>query len=297
MGTSNKNKIHRREFIQQGATATLAATTLLGSGLRKAFATKDGYTLKSEAQFRSEASQYASVIREIRKVLQMKLEGEDLSKASALIEQAAPALKYQLSSFIVMCLSNAALVNAVKKKIPNQAALESFAEAGVKDLNVFLELDGVKALQTQMLQTSLEHREVVLRAAEYMRKVGNAEESEKAAVKRAEEDDKCARTFAIVAAVIVAVVIVVIAVVVAVFTFGAGGPVQWTQLNMVAPLYLKYGPNLSDVLIEKGQGVADARYARCVTAARRLPQAERARAIAGCQALWLHEKSAWLIVT
>jgi len=295
MSTSTKNKIHRREFVRQGATATLAATNLFGSGLSNAFAFKGEYTLKSEAQFRNEAAQYASAIREIRKVPQMKLEDGEVSKASALIEQAAPALKYQLSAFIVMCLSDSALVNAVRKKIPNQAALDSFAAAGVKNLSVFLELDGVKALQARMLQTSLDHREAVLRAAEHLRKAGNAEESDKAAAKRAQEDQECTRIFVMVAAIIAAVVAILVAVVVAVFTFGAGGPVQWVQLNMVAPLYLKYGPNLSDVVIEKGQGVADARYARCVAAARRLPPVERAKAVATCQAQWLDEKAFWLI--
>jgi hypothetical protein len=292
VGTSNKKKIHRREFVRQGATATLAATTLFGSGLSNAFATKGEYKLKSEAQFKNEAAQYTSAIREIRKVSQLKTD-VDLIKATAIIEQAAPALKFQLSSFVVMCLSNASLVNAVKKRIPNQAALDSFIDAGLKDLNVFLELDGVKALQAQMLQTSLEHREVLLKAAEQMGTVGETETPSKAA-KRAQEDQECARIWAIVAAVVLIVVAIVVLVIASIGSPFTGGS-SLALVEFVAHLAQKHGPNLSDIVIERGQGLADSRYSRCVASARRLPLAERARAIARCQALWLHEKSDWLI--
>ncbi|MEP6819001.1 MAG: hypothetical protein ABJA18_05665 [bacterium] len=293
MGTSSSNKIHRREFVRQSATATLA-TSLFGSSVTQALAANGEYKLKSEGQFRSEAAQYTSAIREIRQVLQMKLEGEDLVKATAMIEKAAPALKFQLSSFVVMCLSNTAFVNAVKKKVPNQEALESFAAAGVKDLSVFLALDGVNALQAQMLKTSIEHRDVLQRVAGFMQKASGGEGSPAEAVKRAEEATECAQVWALVAALVLIVVAIIVLVIAVVGSPFSGG-LSLVQIAFVTPLHQKYGPELSDIVIEKGQGVADARYARCVAAAQRLPQAERARAIARCQATWLNEKSYWLI--
>src|SRR5687768_2438638 len=127
-----RETVNRRTFVTRGATATVGVA-LLTSRLRGIVIAKGEYKLKSEAQFRKEASQFASAMQLLRSASSAKTD-EELGRLLPRIEQAARALKFQLSSFVVMAASSPSLKSAVKNRIADQRALESFVQAGVNDL-------------------------------------------------------------------------------------------------------------------------------------------------------------------
>lgn len=287
--------------MRQSAAASIVATSFLGSRPRKARARDAAYTLKTEAQFRKEADQYDAAIREISSVLNMKLDAdEDLGRATAIIEKAAPALKFQLSKFVVIALTDSMLINAVKKSIPDKAAADSFASQSLKDLNVILKLEGVEAVKAQLVRRSQEDRATLLKVAEQIGKGGKTGDATEAQ-KRAQEAATCPIAYSVV----VGVVIAVISVLAAIWTGGAApsrvgpvveaaSPAEVLRDTWVSGLYVIYGPNTSDVISERGQSIADARYARCMANAKQLPLSERTKAMALCQSAWLNEKAGWL---
>jgi hypothetical protein len=121
--------------------------------------------LKSESQFRSEASRYDGAIRAMSGIVTMKLEtGEDLKKALAILDREGPNLKLHFSKFVVLALSDSTFANAVKKKLPDKQAADAFAKELKSDPKAVLKLDGAESL-TSRIQRSAESDAAVLRRA------------------------------------------------------------------------------------------------------------------------------------
>jgi len=276
--------INRRLFLANSLAAVGAATLI------RAQTGGSSFRLKTEKEYRQEAAQYSAAIQELRQLHQKRTVQTNPKAAAATIERLAPALKYQLSSFVVTALSNPAFVAAVRAKVASPADLERFAAAGVRSLKTFTELDGVRSVQAEIEKISVRDRQALSELAAALN-VDSAKEAQK----EAEFDQECAKVFSIV----VAVILVVIAIVVAATTFGAAGSaVQGTervQRILVTPLAEKYGPNLSDAIVEKGQLAADAGYARCMANLRNQNGSDAQLAILKCQSRWLRQKSAWFV--
>ena len=119
--------------------------------------------LKSESQFRSEASRYENAMRAIAGIATMKLETtEDLKRAIAILDRERPNLKLIFSKLVVTGLSDSTFSNAVKKKMPDKQAAESFLKGLRSDHKAVFKLDGAESLATRM-QRSAESDAAILR--------------------------------------------------------------------------------------------------------------------------------------
>lgn len=121
--------------------------------------------LKSESQFRTEASRYDGAIRAISGIATMTLETpDDLKKALAILNREHPNLKLHRSKLVVLALSDATLVSAVKKRVPDKRAAEIFVRELDADPKAVLKLNGAASLASR-IQRSREADGATLRRA------------------------------------------------------------------------------------------------------------------------------------
>jgi hypothetical protein len=112
-------------------------------------------TLKSESQYRSEASRYDAAIRAISVITTMRLDtADDLSKAVAIAERERPNLKLRFSKFVVTGLSDSRFVAALKKKMPNKQAAEAFAKELSADRSALMKLEGAETLKARIVRSA-----------------------------------------------------------------------------------------------------------------------------------------------
>ncbi|HLF83670.1 MAG TPA: hypothetical protein VI837_05790, partial [Blastocatellia bacterium] len=104
-------------------------------------------------------------MRAIAGISTMKLETtEDVKRAIAILDRERPNLKLFFSKLVVMGLSDSTFSNAVKKKMPDKQAAESFLKGLQADHKAVLRLDGAESLATR-LQRSAESDAAILRRA------------------------------------------------------------------------------------------------------------------------------------
>jgi hypothetical protein len=121
--------------------------------------------LKSESQFRTEASRYDGAIRAISGIATTTLETpDDLKKALDILNREHPNLKLHHSKLVVMALSDTTLVSAVKKKVPDKRAAETFVRELDADPRAVLKLNGAESLASR-IQRSREADAAALRRA------------------------------------------------------------------------------------------------------------------------------------
>lgn len=121
--------------------------------------------LKSESQFRTEAGRYDAAIRAIGGIATMKLETpDDLKKALDILKREHPNLKLHHSKLVVLALSDTTLVSAVKKRVPDKRAAETYVRELDADPKSVLKLNGAESLASR-IQRSREADAATLRRA------------------------------------------------------------------------------------------------------------------------------------
>ena len=155
-----------RMFI---ATA-LSISFLIYSPLRLSSvgaATRVVADLRSESQYRIEASRYDDAIRAIASVSSMKLENPDeLKKALAIFDREGPQLKFHGSKLIVLGLNDSTFTASVKKASPDQAAAEALIKELRADPKAILKLNGAQSLVTRLRQSTEADAATLRRVAE-----------------------------------------------------------------------------------------------------------------------------------
>lgn len=161
-------KIANSVTLRAGIAAALCISFLIYLPLRVSSAGTAAHAaidVKSESQYRSEATRYGSAIRAISGIATMKLEtGEDLKKALAILDRERPSLKLHFSKLVVLGLSDSTFSSAVKKRASDERAAEAFAKELEADRKTILKLDGAEALKAR-IQRSAESDAAVLRRA------------------------------------------------------------------------------------------------------------------------------------
>ncbi len=276
------------------AIAVVLSVSLLiiPSQPRSAIAASPSLATKSADQYRSEAARFTRALNAIRAIATMRLEtGDDLKKALAILDREREGLKFRLSKYISMGLSDSTFTSAVRKRASDQKAAEALVKQMDADPKVALSIEGAAPLKTR-IERSGEADAATLRlvanrlkeAAERIRKAGKeraAHAVKKERVSFTDESESSNATKALstpqlgVPVVVAVIIIVAIVVVVSLFTFALG---RRTNRDVEADV------------AECQQGV-DQQRERCVSNADDLPSGFplflREAAVALCYSEWL----------
>lgn len=197
-------KIINLVTLRAGIATALCASLLVYPSLRVSAAgpgstARAATDVKSESQFKSEASRYDGAIRAISGVATMKLDtADDLTKAVAIVEREQVNLKLRFSKFVVTGLSDSTFSSAVKKKLPDKQAADAFAKELKADRKAILKLDGAEALKARIERNAQADAAVLRRAGERLKEA--AERIKKAAQGNAGSSGMPAEEFKVIRA-------------------------------------------------------------------------------------------------
>lgn len=172
-GMVNMKKIANSVSLRGGTATALCLTFLIYLPLRVSSVgavARAAADLKSESQFRSEASRYERAIRAIAGIATMKLETQaDLKLAIAILDRERPNLKLSFSKLVVMAFTDSTFSSAVKKKIPDKQTAESFLRGLQADHKAVLKLDGAESLATRLRRSAESDAAILRRAGERLK--------------------------------------------------------------------------------------------------------------------------------
>lgn len=166
--------------------ATALSVSFLAFPLRPRFADATGAAIevKSETQYRSEASRFTRALSAVDAIATMKLEtGDDLKNAIAILDRERPNLKLHRSKLITMGLSDSTFTGAVKKRAPELKSAEALLKEIQADPKTVLKLDGAESLKTRIQRAAEEDAATLRRVAERLKEA--AERIKKASQGRA----------------------------------------------------------------------------------------------------------------
>lgn len=260
--------------------------------------------VKSESQLRSEASRYDSAIRAISGITTMKFDTpEDLKKAVVILDRERPNLKFHRSKFVFIGISDSAFVSAVRKKLPNKQAAETFAKQLIADTKLALTVEGAESLQTR-IRRNIESDAATLRraadrlkeaAAKFKRAQAPGPRTDEFKVLKAGFSDArrsiaLPETAAMPALDPVSIIIIVVAVI-------GYASVIYYGLKWYGPA-VGIGTEEDKDQVADCQNATDDRYNRCVSEAQDLPSGLpffiREVAVAACYSDWLARQAACL---
>lgn len=129
-------------------------------------------TLKSESQFRTEASLYDGAIRAISGILTMKLETQDdLKAALGIVERQRPNLKLFRSKLVVIAFSNSTFSAAAKRKMPTKEAAITLLTS-LNDRTKVTTIAGFDEVKNQMKTRAETDAAVLRRASDRLKTAG-----------------------------------------------------------------------------------------------------------------------------
>lgn len=253
--------------------------------------------VKSESQYRSEASRYDGAIRAIAGIATMKLETpDDLKKAIAILDRERPNLKLHFSKFVVLALGDSTFSGAVKRKSSTKAAAEALIKQTSADRNEVLKLDGAASLKTRVERSAESDAAVLRRAGERLKEA--VDKIRKASQGRVDHGVGAAEEFKVVRAGFTAATqpistpdTLIPSMPIDPITIAAVGFIALVVLNVVL-----YGALIiKNVSTEEGRDAvgecqerADDRYLSCMSGANFFQQA-------ACYASWLLDQSVCLV--
>lgn len=136
------------------------------SGSSSSAATAPAIDIKTESQYRNEATLYDRTIREIASIASMKLDSEaGLKQAIAILDRARPNMKLITSKLITMAFSDSTFSAGVKKKSPDKQAAEAFVKELSRDTKSVLKLEGAQSLSTRIRNAITTDAEILKRSA------------------------------------------------------------------------------------------------------------------------------------
>lgn len=143
--------------------------------------------IKSDSQYKNEASLYEGALRAIAGIATMKLDTPDeLKQALAIFDRARPNLMFFSSKLVVIARNDPTFSNAVKKKTSTKQAAQTFLAALKADPKIVSELDGAASLTTRLQQIAQADAASLRRVAERLKEV--AEKIKKTSQAKASHD-------------------------------------------------------------------------------------------------------------
>jgi hypothetical protein len=267
--------------------------------------------LKSESQFRSEASRYDGAIRAISGIATMTLgTGDDLKKAFAILDRERPNLKFHRSKLVVLGLNDSTYTSALKKKVPDKRAAEAFAKEVAADRKALLKLEGAESLVTRMRRSVEADAATLRRIADRLKEA--AEKIKKAGQGRTSPSEGAADGFKLVRAGFSEAAQPTAAPDLLLMS-SQGGPAELLLVVLLAyavllvvtlygvaiASFFNIGTKEDEDAVASCQVKADDGYLRCVSAASDLPSGfpffQREAATALCYADWLRNQSGCLL--
>lgn len=163
----------KNQQLQVKAIAAVVCVSLLVFPYRVGTSmVEPAITLKTESQFRSEASLYDGAIRAISGILTMRLETQDdLKAALSIVERQRPNLKFFRSQLVVTALSNSTFSAAAKRKMPTKEAAITFLTS-LNDRNKVTTIAGFDQVKTQMKTRTETDAAVLRRASDRLKTAG-----------------------------------------------------------------------------------------------------------------------------
>lgn len=160
-----------RSLFMRGAIAALISTSVLMCPFRLcAPVAAAPAPIRTESQYRSEASRYDSAIRAIAGILTMKLETtDDLKAALNIVEQQRQNLKFYRSKLAILALSNATFSNAVKRRMSTKDAATALIASLSADRQKVSTIAGFDEAKSQIQNSAAADAAVLRRASERLK--------------------------------------------------------------------------------------------------------------------------------
>jgi hypothetical protein len=161
-----KNRI----FLTRSLVSILLSISLLALPFRLSARASTPATIKTESQYRAEASRYDAAVRAIAGIITMKLETTDELKAALnIVQQHRQNLKLFWSKLIVLALSNSTFSTAVKRKIPTLDAATTFLSSLTADKTKLTTVNGFDDVKTQIANATTTDAAVLRRASDRLK--------------------------------------------------------------------------------------------------------------------------------
>ncbi len=159
-------------FITRLVIASLVTTSCLVAPLRSrtSIASAAPGPIKSESQYRGEASRYDAAVRAIGGIITTKIDtSEDLKAAVTIVERERPNLKFFRSKQVVLALGNSTFSSAVKRKMPTREAATTLITSFTADRNKVSTIGGIDDLRSQLKSSADADAAVLRRASEKLK--------------------------------------------------------------------------------------------------------------------------------
>jgi hypothetical protein len=174
----------------KAAVAALLCLSFVLSPLPRAAA-----AIKTEAQYKSEASRYEAALRSVSAIADSKLEtADDLTRAVAIIERARPDLRLLLSKVVAASLADSTFTAGVKRRASDKQSAEALVKELSSDRNAVLKLAGAEQLKTRLLASIQKDSAALRRSGERLKEA--AERIRKSSERGAAGDHSGAGGFA-----------------------------------------------------------------------------------------------------
>ena len=126
--------------------------------------------IRTESQYRAEASRYDAAVRAISGILTMKLETtDDLKAALNIVEQQRQNLKLYRSKLATLAFSNSTFSNAVKRRMTNKDAATALIASLSADRQKVSTIAGFDEVKTQIKNSAAADAAVLRRASERLK--------------------------------------------------------------------------------------------------------------------------------
>jgi hypothetical protein len=257
--------LSRRDVLKAATLAAMSSHPITRK-LTAAF----GFTIKSEAQYRSEAQLYSSAVADIGRVATMPIATEtDISSIVGLVDRSAINLRYREAAVVIRCRNDLTVVAAIRASYPNESSLIQFANLVASDPHAAERLSGALALRDVIAADRKREREYVTRAAKQLALAAKASaiEATNSAINAERDAAETAYAVAIIGAMFLGAQLSAAGAAALEGTVGQirQNPVTFTQCT----------------------DGSRQRYTQCVAVAQSLSGSARVNATALCQATWL----------
>ena len=291
----------RREFFRRGAAALLVSHPLLSAfehGIPgRAPAVR--LTLKTQAQYQSEAAQFESAMQSFASAVAMPAtNAAQIGAITGQVGIAAAKIELYNSWLVAACAADAALGSWVRKEIRDKATFDKFVDEVMRNAKSVDAIPGIERLRAQLRQMKAQKVATQQQLLAKLQAIAGKQVSATEATRRAQEASECVETWAIVTG---ALVIVVVAVVAASASFGTATSVSAAAAITVAmvaaaaaALAARYAGTGAE-RVEQDLKAATEAYQQCLVAASTKPQSQQSQAIADCQAQYMAAQMAAIV--
>jgi hypothetical protein len=282
-------RLTRREFVRDGSLALVLGGPLFAALDRRALVTDalPPFTLETPAQYKAKAVQLDAAVQMLGSLVSLRpATTAEIERLNAGVAAAASKLDLHHAWMVSIALADAGLAARVRAAIRDSATFQTF----VKDAKLDAAVIDQVADKTRSIRNTIDALNKKIRAIaeqvqqleEAIAKLEQFNEAVRTTFPKIKDqlarDRECQQRWALGAAVLV--------------TVSSTNPALGPAVNAAAADLAAVYRNTGEDLVQKERQLAGQRYQQCLTAAAALPPAQRAKAVAACQAQWLRDQGA-----